>query len=480
MQAKRVPHVQKTKSSIPRVRAHCRLPGSLAVFERSLRTAAYGGLASVAIPWSKERSVFARWFEMPLRRRRVVATLGGAIAIVILVGTIAIAINPSGVGGRAGSISKHADARTRRSVRPSSAMQLAFADSYGGISTIDVYGTHLRALTSPPSGQSDAGPSWSPDGTRLVFDRRSSDPDGAGHGGDLYVVRSDGTRLRRLTRIGDVYEPVWWPPGVYFGTNNQERFLINPDGSSLRQVPPHGQFSPNGPYGQFSPNGRWFAFSSLNRPGVPGGLFVEHADGIGRRRLLSGAVSTLGWAPDSKRIALSGLDGNLYIVNVADGRMRQLTRFPPEDPLSGYGTGSPNWSPDGTRIAIDWDDNAYVVNATGGRARQRTWFEPDSGTTPAYVAGWSPDGTRITLDGPDGNVYVVNASSGPARQLTRFNIVDPALGVANFGWSPDGNWIAFAYWNPVTAAYLYVIKPDGTGRRRLTSIDPEQAVSWKP
>ena len=52
-------------------------------------------------------------------------------------------------------------------------------------------GKNQRRLTRDPA--SDGSPSWSPDGRRIAFLRR--------HNGmaDVYVMRADGTHVRRLT-----------------------------------------------------------------------------------------------------------------------------------------------------------------------------------------------------------------------------------------------------------------------------------------
>ena len=56
---------------------------------------------------------------------------------------------------------------------------------------VKVDGTGLRQLTpDTPNYSFDGGPSWSPDGTRIVFSRT----------GSLYVINADGTGLTDLAR----------------------------------------------------------------------------------------------------------------------------------------------------------------------------------------------------------------------------------------------------------------------------------------
>ncbi len=57
---------------------------------------------------------------------------------------------------------------------------------------MDVDGKNQRRLTRNPA--SDAFPAWSPDGKRIAFLSDRSGPT------EVYVMRADGTHVRRLTR----------------------------------------------------------------------------------------------------------------------------------------------------------------------------------------------------------------------------------------------------------------------------------------
>src|SRR5690606_36320130 len=71
---------------------------------------------------------------------------------------------------------------------------------------VDLYGRNLQRLTCAPSD--DRHPSWSPDGTRLVFETSRWGPE------ELAVMDADGGNLRRLTFDGTVNRyPVWSPDG---------------------------------------------------------------------------------------------------------------------------------------------------------------------------------------------------------------------------------------------------------------------------
>jgi TolB protein len=79
---------------------------------------------------------------------------------------------------------------------------------------------------------------------------------------------------------------------------------------------------------------------------------------------------------------------------------------------------------------------------------------------------WSPDRSRIAFvsdrDGGRAHLFVLDAA-GRVRQVTRGPGHDlyPA-------WSPDGRWLAFSSTRAGGEAELWLVRPDGTGLRRLT------------
>jgi Tol biopolymer transport system component len=77
-----------------------------------------------------------------------------------------------------------------------------------GLSIVDVETRAVRVLTT--GAAHDNSPSWSPDGDRIVF---TSDRDGDF---EVYTIRTDGTDLRRLTRSpGNDAHTAWSPDGEW-------------------------------------------------------------------------------------------------------------------------------------------------------------------------------------------------------------------------------------------------------------------------
>ena len=199
-------------------------------------------------------------------------------------------------------------------------------------------------------------PAWSPDGGRIAF---VSNRDGAYN---VYLMNVDGSGRQKLTRDpAPDQHPVWSPDGrkIVFARYvkgcsqgqplagcDWDIFVVNSDGSGLRRLT-------RGPgldrTASWSPDGRRLVFHrSLLTGGAKGGaIWVMNADGSGQRRLTEGFWPP-SWSPDGQKIAFSKGSSSrrdVYVVNADGSGLRKLTRSPKYD-------GQPAWSPDGRKIAF--------------------------------------------------------------------------------------------------------------------------------
>ncbi len=106
------------------------------------------------------------------------------------------------------------------------------------------------------------------------------------------------------------------------------------------------------------------------------------------------------------------------------------------------GFGSPDWSPDGTKIVFDsyreGADGIYVMNADGSG---ETLVSNRGGRDPA----WSPDGTKILFG--TGDIWMMNADGTGQINLTN----TPTVNETNPAWQP---WPGHV--RPKAAAHLRV------------------------
>lgn len=170
-------------------------------------------------------------------------------------------------------------------------------------------------------------PAWSPDGRRLIFAR---DVPGSTRPGtyDLLVTRSDGRGERRIPTRGG-YKPDWGSRGsIAFVRRNRDFgfdvYTVRPDGSRLRRLTRRGV----GDSPSWSPDGRLLAIE-LNSPSkrFRGGRQIALIDRRGRlRRVLTRRGGHHpAWSPDGRKTAFERL-GSVYVMNANGGGLRRLTR----------------------------------------------------------------------------------------------------------------------------------------------------------
>jgi TolB protein len=188
-------------------------------------------------------------------------------------------------------------------------------------------GTRVRRLTRDRSCY--GGPAWSPDGRWLAFARYLGKP-------GIWTMNVNGSGLRPLTRGELDTAPTWSPDGstIAFARETGSGaaiWLVDVNGSNQRQLTTPrgaGDFQPD-----WSLDGDWIAFSRATGPGGRHDICAVRPDGTGLRQLTSHARGNYSpaWSPDGKRIVfMSGRAHpglmDIYVMNADGKRETRLTK----------------------------------------------------------------------------------------------------------------------------------------------------------
>ncbi|QIN83560.1 hypothetical protein GBA63_13625 [Rubrobacter tropicus] len=217
------------------------------------------------------------------------------------------------------------------------------------------------AAKVPGTSPGESQPTWSPDGTRIVFQSTSRNSK------EISVMNADGSGRQQLTSTDTIaeQEPTWSPDGTRIAfvagksdtdtTTDLEIWVMDADGSDLVQMT-------NTPQGvrdtqpAWSPDGSRFAFLSEGRPG--------------------------------------DTNSNIYVMD-ANPATNDALNLTDDDstmtPVYQYNDEDPTWSPDGTRIAYSTKADVWTMNASNGSGKVNLTTGDGGGSQPT----WSPDGNSI-------------------------------------------------------------------------------------
>ena len=237
----------------------------------------------------------------------------------------------------------------------------------GEIYTMRLDGSDVERVSYMPPHRYNNGGDWSPDGRWIAY--------GSGANG-LVVVRPDGEDARVVAKnscldpepnvcAGDLH-PSWSPDGrwLVFQRGQVETadcaaidkcpslWLVRVDGTGLRRLTENGRdphWSPDGQRIVFAEMGGVTNSCNLNSSerDCPGELFTIRPDGTDRRAL--GLVGdTPRWSPDGLQIVYGSRPADsaphdLFVVELVTGRVRQITSGP-------GASGGASWSADGTTL----------------------------------------------------------------------------------------------------------------------------------
>ena len=383
--------------------------------------------------------------------------------------------------------------------------QLAFSLDRGPgaeIFVINRDGTNLRQLTD--NGRNDYAPKWNPTGDAIAywgqdrdFDYSDDDP-----GGDFEIWLTDLNRniVPITDNSVDDFDPTWSPDGtqLIFQRGREgdwyDRETLIWENGAIRGLgetlnPANGLFSSLGTgsgsveYDWWEPGYDWWvpdpapspdAITMTAFPAVDqiffddGGCSIMNPDGTNRRDFGVDCGWSAALSPDGKHVAYAGNrprdedgllgDRSIFVMDWAGNNVRQVTFEPLDIGLNLV------WSPDSTKIAFQSSERViHTINADG------------TGIASTGQAGmpfsWHDDLIAFSGQG----IFVMNSDGAAVRRLTDSEYLNHQP-----QFSPDGQSIAFSSDRDGNRE-IYVMDVDGSNVRRVTDSPSWEGMPvWSP
>jgi Tol biopolymer transport system component len=250
---------------------------------------------------------------------------------------------------------------------------------------------------------------------KIVFSAK----DGSGTS-QIYTMRANGTHIKQLTHFGPTggaYQPSWSPDGtqIVFSTtlhsssNGFSLYIMNADGSGKHPMHPRkGSPIPTpGNNARWSPDGSKIAWDSCvncagGRINIEIFMYTFKTDSVIQITHTHYPVTNQHptWSPDSKKIAFATnrdyiyadsarYRQDLYVINTDGTQLQRLTQ-------SGKAT-RPKWSPDRNKIAYEWNihgNRVFLYYIISDKIKKL-----NTGLAFSGVVNWSANGEELLVGG---------------------------------------------------------------------------------
>jgi len=204
--------------------------------------------------------------------------------------------------------------------------------------------------------------------------------------------------------------------------------------------------------------------------GLGAEIYTIMPSGLGIKQItdVHGSAESPDWSPDGTRIAFQITDHGVWIVNRDGSDLHRVV-------ASGF---QPAFTPDGTHLVYGCGDCAggqgiFLMKADGSNAPGIRLTTNPSGYEGDTNPEVSPDGQTVTfvrmkVEGELQALFAVNIDATNVRKLVpyRFNVF------IKHDWAPDGGHIVLT--SPIKGqANVYTIAPDGSDRVQVTHVLPD-------
>jgi Tol biopolymer transport system component len=335
------------------------------------------------------------------------------------------------------------------------------------IRTIRVDGSDETVVTS---GSEDVFASYSPDGTQIAFERgvTAKLPEVVS---ELWKVNADGSNPSVIVSNakGVCGMPDWSPDGNWIAfcgagpVGTQDVWIVHPDGSALTDLTPDAEIDLDPAWSNDSQSVLFDRMST--RPTKVWSLFSVSVQG-------GDPVSFASFPNRFGAISSVGKDGRILLDTQAVLQRYDVCVSTPKRQRCYKNGRSPSLSPDGKRVLFVRDGRLVLSSIASGK----TTLLKAAGRSIAYPA-WSPNGHSITFLALDGGGVGLFTLDMRGRHKRRLLLREASLGEPD--WGKNG-LIAYEAYKGAKIA-IWVIRPDGRGRRSLISNSGDNSSSrWSP
>ncbi len=274
---------------------------------------------------------------------------------------------------------------------------IAFASTRSGLAQVyltDLLG-HMTQVTEMTEGACQ--PSWSPDGSRLVFISPCKVQEDVYRGANLYLINADGSGLQPLSTVpGGDFEPAWSPDGTHIAftslrtghmqiysydlsTGLTTRLINTAQGQDARQP-------------VWSPDGKQIAFA-LRRNGTTYQIWTMSNTGKDQKQLVRSGdqFSDINpeWSPDGKLILFHQVPADTFAFPNLAMILLEPDAKPVPLSMGVLSINNVDFSPDGFWLAFEnagqRGSDVYYMTVTGAEKHNLTNDQADD-----FDPAWRP------------------------------------------------------------------------------------------
>ncbi|HEC74859.1 MAG TPA: Tol-Pal system beta propeller repeat protein TolB, partial [Methylophaga aminisulfidivorans] len=204
-------------------------------------------------------------------------------------------------------------------------------------------------------------------------------------------------------------------------------------------------------------------------------LQISDADGANPRTILQSTqpIMSPNWSPDGNRLAYVTFENNkseVYVQELSSGKRQSVASF------RGLNS-APSWSPDGKKLALTLSKNGnpeiYILDLASAKLSRVTHNSQAIDTE----AVWMPNGKEILFTSDRGGrpqIYRVNADGGRAERVTFEGSYNASADI-----SPDGRMMAMVHGE--NGKYHIAVQDLQTGAVQvLTETGADESPSFAP